>query len=120
VLAAPLFSIFGVSRLSEKLAAAKPACFAIQFTFGAPECVSVAIEQRLLTEGAILPAIFEFLYREYCRSRLVEMRKQLLLVHPKSPEVPASDSKVSNSNNADDRGCGLGDSPHKDGHSEPS
>lgn len=26
-----------------------------------------------------MPAIFEFLYREFCRARLAEMRKQLLL-----------------------------------------
>ncbi len=27
-----------------------------------------------------MPTIFDFLYREYCRARLTEMRKQLLLV----------------------------------------
>jgi hypothetical protein len=26
-----------------------------------------------------MPALFDFLYREYCRARLAEMRKQLLL-----------------------------------------
>ena len=26
-----------------------------------------------------MPAIFDILYREYCRARLVEMRKQLLI-----------------------------------------
>jgi hypothetical protein len=98
--------------------AAKPACFVIQFTSGA--VVVLPLNRRLFTEGAILPAIFDFLYREYCRSRLVEMRQQLLLVHPKSPEVSASDSNVRSSNDADDRGCGLGDSQHKDGHSKPS
>jgi hypothetical protein len=32
-----------------------------------------------------MPAIFELLYKEFCRARLVEMRKQLLLTrkHPK-------------------------------------
>jgi hypothetical protein len=29
-----------------------------------------------------MPTIFDFLYREYCRARLAEMRKQLLI----SPE----------------------------------
>jgi hypothetical protein len=29
--------------------------------------------------GSIMPAIFDFLYREYCRARLAEMRKQLLI-----------------------------------------
>ncbi|RXH22087.1 hypothetical protein XH99_34355 [Bradyrhizobium nanningense] len=27
-----------------------------------------------------MPAIFDLLYREYCRARLAEMRKQLLIV----------------------------------------
>jgi hypothetical protein len=31
------------------------------------------IKQR----GSIMAAIFDFLYREYCRARLAEMRKQL-------------------------------------------
>ena len=32
-----------------------------------------------------MPAIFELLYKEFCRARLAEMRKQLLLrdKHPK-------------------------------------
>ncbi|MDH6259192.1 hypothetical protein [Bradyrhizobium sp. BR13661] len=32
-----------------------------------------------------MPTIFELLYREFCRARLAEMRKQLLLTreHPK-------------------------------------
>lgn len=32
-----------------------------------------------------MPAIFELLYKEFCRARLAEMRKQLLLIgkHPK-------------------------------------
>ena len=32
-----------------------------------------------------MPAIFELLYKEFCRARLAEMRKQLLLTgkHPK-------------------------------------
>ena len=29
--------------------------------------------------GSIMSAIFDLLYREYCRARLAEMRKQLLL-----------------------------------------
>jgi hypothetical protein len=32
-----------------------------------------------------MPAIFDLLYREYCRARLAEMRKQLLI----SPDRPA-------------------------------
>ena len=34
-----------------------------------------------------MPAIFDLLYREYCRARLAEMRKQLL-ISPKRREVP--------------------------------
>jgi hypothetical protein len=33
------------------------------------------IKQR----SSIMPALFDLLYREYCRARLVEMRSQLLL-----------------------------------------
>lgn len=34
-----------------------------------------------------MPAIFDLLYREYCRARLAEMRKQLLISR-KRHEVP--------------------------------
>ena len=34
-----------------------------------------------------MPAIFDLLYREYCRARLAEMRKQLL-ISPERHEVP--------------------------------
>jgi hypothetical protein len=34
-----------------------------------------------------MPALFDLLYREYCRARLAEMRKQLL-ISPKMHEVP--------------------------------
>jgi hypothetical protein len=30
-------------------------------------------------QGLIMAVLFELLYREYCRARLAEMRKQLLL-----------------------------------------
>ncbi len=40
--------------------------------------------------GSIMPTIFDFLYREYCRARLAEMRKQLLLVPAESHQVPAN------------------------------
>lgn len=33
-----------------------------------------------------MPAIFDLLYREYCRARLAEMRKQLL-ISPERQEV---------------------------------
>ena len=34
-----------------------------------------------------MPAIFDLIYREYCRARLVEMRRQLL-ISPERHEVP--------------------------------
>jgi hypothetical protein len=34
-----------------------------------------------------MPTIFDLLYREYCRARLAEMRKQLL-ISPERHEVP--------------------------------
>ena len=34
-----------------------------------------------------MPTIFDLLYREYCRARLAEMRKQLL-ISPQRHEVP--------------------------------
>jgi hypothetical protein len=40
--------------------------------------------------GSIMPTIFDFLYREYCRARLAEMRKQLLLVSAESHQIPAN------------------------------
>ena len=46
-----------------------------------------------------MPAIFDLLYREYCRARLAEMRKQLL-ISPKRHEVPEAfcDAKVVGAN----------------------
>jgi len=34
-----------------------------------------------------MPALFDLLYREYCRARLAEMRRQLLIT-PERHEVP--------------------------------
>jgi len=34
--------------------------------------------------GVIMPAILDLLYREYCRARLAEMRKQLLIAAQRS------------------------------------
>ena len=34
-----------------------------------------------------MPALFDLMYREYCRARLAEMRKQLL-ISPERHEVP--------------------------------
>ena len=35
-----------------------------------------------------MPYIFDLLYREYCRARLAEMRKQLLLISPRTYGEP--------------------------------
>lgn len=59
------------------------------------------------TEGSILPAIFDFLYREYCRARLVEIRKQLFLIQTNSPATAEADGNVRSSD-------GLGDSLRED------
>jgi hypothetical protein len=39
-----------------------------------------------------MPAIFDLLYQEYCRARLAEMRKQLLLSHRKVEVIPDIES----------------------------
>jgi hypothetical protein len=65
------------------------------------------------TEGSILPAIFDFLYREYCRARLVEMRKQLFLIQTNTPESPEAEGNVRSPD-------GLGDSQREDDQARPS
>jgi len=40
-----------------------------------------------------MPFIFDMLYREYCRARLAEMRKQLLL-WPGTPKIPEASSDI--------------------------
>ena len=63
------------------------------------------IKQR----GSIMPTIFDFLYREYCRARLAEMRKQLLLVSAQSHMVPEANCNVSDPSESADRDSGFGD-----------
>jgi hypothetical protein len=55
-----------------------------------------------------MSAIFDLLYREYCRARLAEMRKQLL-VSAASSEVPGANWDASDPAGPGDRGSGLGD-----------
>ena len=50
-----------------------------------------------------MPAIFDFLYREYCRARLTEMRKQLYLIRTDSAEISDMNCTVSPSDRADHR-----------------
>lgn len=44
-----------------------------------------------------MPAIFDLLYREYCRARLAEMRRQLLLTG-KHPELLQADCDPAEAN----------------------
>ena len=68
-----------------------------------------------------MPAIFDLLYREYCRARLAEMRKQLLIAN-ESPQVPVTSCDARDPARADDRGNGFGDvgtaTQHKSDHGE--
>jgi hypothetical protein len=54
-----------------------------------------------------MPTILDFLYREYCRARLAEMRKQLLLVSAESHIVP--EAKCDVPSGSADRDSGFGD-----------
>jgi hypothetical protein len=56
-----------------------------------------------------MPAIFDLLYREYCRARLAEMRKQLLIPRTESQEVPEANSYARHPDGVADRGSGLDD-----------
>jgi hypothetical protein len=55
-----------------------------------------------------MSAILDLLYREYCRARLAEMRKQLLL-SAVNDEIPAANWDANDPAGPDDRGRGLGD-----------
>ena len=55
-----------------------------------------------------MPALFDFLYHEYCRALLAKMRKQLLLVD--SREVPEANCDADHAEGAADRAgdsCGT-------------
>ena len=65
------------------------------------------IKQR----GSIMPAIFDLLYREYCRARLTEMRKQLL-IRPESQELPEANCDVGEPNGAADPGGDRNETDH--------
>jgi len=55
-----------------------------------------------------MSALLDLIYREYCRARLAEMRKQLLL-SVANDEIPAANWDTSDPAGRDDRGRGLGD-----------
>jgi len=61
-----------------------------------------------------MPALFDFLYREYCRTRLAEMRKQLLLID--SREVPESNYDSGRADGAADRAGDSGGTGHEADH----
>lgn len=60
--------------------------------------------RQRMTTAKIMPAVFEFLYREFCRARLAEMRKPLL-IRPDGLEAP-EDARFDGHT---DRWSGLGD-----------
>jgi len=62
----------------------------------------------VISEGSIMSVWLDLLYREYCRARLAEMRKQLLLTGA-NDEIPAANSGAGGPAGADDRSRGLGD-----------
>jgi hypothetical protein len=63
-----------------------------------------------------MPTIFDLLYRQYCRARLAEMRRQLL-IRPESHEVSEANCDASHPNCAVDQGSSrLGDSQREARH----
>jgi hypothetical protein len=69
--------------------------------------------------GSIMPAILDLLYREYCRARLAEMRKQLL-IRAERREFSEENWDASHPDGAADRGSALEDCHHKADHGRPS
>ena len=66
-----------------------------------------------------MPIIFDVLYREFCRARLAEMRKQLLL-WPGTPIVPEENFEAGHPDDAADGGISSGSSQEWDSHAERS
>jgi hypothetical protein len=52
-----------------------------------------------------MPAIFDFLYQEYCRARLAEMRQQLFLL-PKKAETVSDADCADRDSLSDDKAAG--------------
>jgi hypothetical protein len=65
-----------------------------------------------------MTAIFDFLYKEYCRARLTEMRRQLFLIQANSPEAAEANCGVSPSEGTDNRD--EGDERHGASDCRPS
>ena len=66
-----------------------------------------------------MPIIFDVIYREFCRARLAEMRKQLLL-WPGTPVVPKRNYEAGHPDETADTGIGLGSWQERDRHFERS
>ena len=66
-------------------------------------CLQAMIKRR----DTIMPALFNFLYREYCRARLAEMRKQLLI--RAQNEIPKANCDAGLPDAAADRDSCLGE-----------
>ena len=66
-----------------------------------------------------MPLLFDFLYREYCRARLAEMRKELLL-WPGCQEVLEANGYADHADGASDRAQGLGDTRYEANHGRPN
>ena len=70
---------------------------------------AVVMAETIKRRGSIMPAILDLLYREYCRARLAEMRKQLLL-RTGSDEAP--DAIYDAMYPGSDEGSSLSDPKH--------
>jgi hypothetical protein len=64
-----------------------------------------------------MPTIFDLLYHEYCRARLTEMRKQLLL-WPGTPKVPDVNREADSPESDADQDTGSGPSHGWNSHED--
>jgi hypothetical protein len=64
-----------------------------------------------------MPIIFDMLYREFCRARLAEMRKQLLVWNG-TPAVSEENCEAGHPDDGADRGINLGYSQGPDSHAQ--
>ncbi|MGL3108054.1 hypothetical protein [Bradyrhizobium sp. BR 1432] len=79
-----------------------------------PKSVLEIISSDTQTMGVSMPAIFDLLYHEYCRARLAEMRKQLLIAR-ETPQVSQSDYDP-----ADHSSVGRTDTQHEFSYGAPN
>jgi hypothetical protein len=74
--------------------------------------VNESFAAMIKRRGSIMPAILDLLYREYCRARLTEMRKQLL-IRAESRESLDANCDANHPDGAADRRSALEDWQHK-------